>query len=77
MNPTVKRILNIVGIVSAVAVGVLVPILASMPAGSTWAVRGAIAVAILSTLQRALGPAPTDASKANELDASAKPEGDA
>jgi hypothetical protein len=68
MNSTVKRILNIVGIASAVAVGILVPIMASLPAGSTWLVRAGIAVAILSTLQRALGTAPTDGAKpADEL----------
>jgi hypothetical protein len=68
MNPLAKRILNIVGIASAVAVGILVPILAGLPAGSTWTVRAGIAVAILSTLQRALGTAPTDGAKpADEL----------
>ena len=68
MNPLAKRILNIIGIASAVAVGILVPILAGLPAGSTWTVRAGIAVAILSTLQRALGTAPTDGAKpADEL----------
>jgi hypothetical protein len=55
MNPTAKRILNIIGIASAVAVAVLIPIMSSLP--SKWLATAGIIVGILSTLKNALGPA--------------------
>lgn len=72
MSPIVKRILNILGIVAAVGVAILVPLLSSMPTGTAWTVRLGIALAVLSTLSRAFGPATTGPVPANELDSNPK-----
>ena len=55
MNPTVNRILHIAGIIATTAIAVIVPIVANLPAGSTWAIRLGALAGILSTLQKAFG----------------------
>jgi hypothetical protein len=71
MNPTVKRILHIIGIASAVGVAVLLPIVDQLPAESTWAIRLGMLASILATLRGAFGSNVTSSGS----DAANKPKG--
>lgn len=61
MNPTLNRILHIIGIITTTAVALVVPIAAQLPPGSTWAIRIGALAGVLSTLQKAFGSSETNA----------------